>query len=127
MQQNHQILKSQSTKSIQKYNTTHPNTEKPISSKLNPTNPPQASWILIKQSLTSKPRTTTTRHTHHLLLNMATNPTPPTKINTTIINIATSTKRKRERERNRDRQGGERTRRRQDRRDNLGGEIGFRR
>ena len=62
---------------------------------------------------------------------MVTNPSPPTKINTTIINIATSTKRKREsereRERNRDRQGRERTRRRQDRRDNSGGEIGFKR
>ena len=54
-QQNHQILKPQSTKSIQKYNTTNPNkkisnSEKPISSKLNPANPPQAS---------SKPTTTT--------------------------------------------------------------------
>ena len=40
-QQNHQIPKPQSTKSIQKYNTTNPNkkisnSEKPISSKLNP-------------------------------------------------------------------------------------------
>ena len=33
---------------------------------------------------------------------MATNPSPPTKINTTIINIATSTKRKRESERERE-------------------------
>ena len=51
-QQNHQILKPQSTKSIQKYNTTNPNkkisnSEKPITSKLNPANPPQANPDLV--------------------------------------------------------------------------------
>ena len=69
---------------------------------------PQASWILIKQNLISNPRTTTARHTHHSLLTMVTNPSPPTNNNqnqpTTIINIATSTKRKREREREREKE-----------------------
>ena len=56
-QQNHQILKPQSTKSIQKYNTTNPNkkisnSEKPISIKLYPANPPHSQKPKLKTTKT---------------------------------------------------------------------------
>ena len=56
-QQNHQILKPQSTKPIQKYNTTNPNkkisnSEKPISIKLNPANPPHSQKPKLKTTKT---------------------------------------------------------------------------
>ena len=96
---------------------------------MNPANPPQASWILIKQSHIKAKKKNNKTHpslaSHHGYKPITTNQNQHHYYK--HCHKHQEKEREWERERNRDRQGRERTRRRQDRRDNSGGEISFKR